>query len=131
MVSLKELKSFIGKKVLDFAVINGNDNFSVVFDDHSVLKFKDEPFEVGYVEEIEKNKKEKEDPKKMEVEGESPFEWRYSMNKKLRGTVYKVYNKFGVWFLRIWFILSWIAISIGIILLLKHWDKIAEFFGII
>ena len=50
MIGKNELKELIGKKVKDFAVIN--DNFSIVFEDDKVLKFIDNPYELGKVEDM-------------------------------------------------------------------------------
>ena len=109
-----ELKDLIGKEIKDFGIVDGN--FSIIIDNF-FIKFKDKPLEIGRIRE-----------ENMDL-GESPFDWKKSINKKFKGTIYKVYNKYVVWILRLWFFITWIVIVYGIILMTKHWDVVVKWFG--
>lgn len=113
MVSLKELKTFIGKQVKDFATINGNNNFSIVFEDNTILKFTDEPVECGRVQDVGPSKEE--NPKKE--------------RKPVLETINNGLNKLFLFLkiiLKIGFIL--LIIFIGYIVFI-HWADISSFFS--
>lgn len=110
MVSLKELKSFVGKKVKDFALINGNDNFSIVFEDNTLLKFSDEPYECGRVQDI--GPSEKEEPKK----DSKPILERINSALNKIWLVFKIALK----------VILIILVILGVYWIIAHWGDISD-----
>ena len=53
---LKDLKPYIGKRVKDFVNTPIKNEFAIIFEDNTALWFHKEPYAIGSVRELEKNK---------------------------------------------------------------------------
>ena len=53
---LKDLKPYIGKQVKDFVNTSIKNEFVIIFEDNTALWFREEPYAIGSVRELEKSK---------------------------------------------------------------------------